>query len=101
MQTPDLVAFENGATRSEEKPRYDLIPDVAIRRLAERFALGARVHGENNWKGGGQKFVQQCKNHLAAHLWDYFQNGNHSDDNLGAILWNAAALCWFEEHPPK
>lgn len=93
--------FENGATRSETGLRYDLVPAVYSERGARRWGLGAVKHGENNWKGGGVSFIVACVNHLEAHLVKFKSQGNATDDNLGAILWNAGALAWFEENKPK
>jgi hypothetical protein len=69
----------------------------AIRRIAQRATLGASRHGDRNWESGGPEFVGATKGHLLAHVVAYLENGNESDDNLGAILWNAAALAYFEE----
>jgi hypothetical protein len=90
--------FENGASRSHHAPRYELIPKAAIDRLAGRLELGAEIHGDNNWRGGGPEFVAQCKRHLVEHLYNYFE-GDKSDDHLAAVICNAAFLCHFESKP--
>lgn len=95
-----LKSFEGNATRTIQKIRYDLLSPcfvAAIRRIATRATLGASIHGDRNWESGGPKFVESTKGHLLAHVLDYLENGNVKDDNLGAILWNAAALVHFEE----
>jgi hypothetical protein len=92
--------FEQGATRSELAERYDLIPKAAMDALARRLALGAKGHGENNWRGGGPGFRKATIAHLMKHLVNYMENGNADDANTDAIICNAAFLCHFEcEYP--
>ena len=92
----ELINTGGGATRSKTNVRFDLIPAQTMNRLAQRFALGAEMHGENNWKLGDWRFVVACFNHLEHHLNKLKQSGNAGDDNLGAILWNATAIGWYE-----
>lgn len=87
--------FENGATRSDLIPRYDLVPKAAIDGMARRLELGARKHGENNWRGGGTLFVAATKNHLIAHVLRYLESGEQED--LDAIGANYAFLAHFRE----
>jgi hypothetical protein len=96
MIKTNAAKFENGASRSHHAPHYDLVPKAAIDRLTKRLELGANIHGANNWKKGGPEFILQCKRHLAEHLFNFLA-GDQSDDNLGAILCNAAFLAYFEE----
>lgn len=94
-------SFEGGATRSVKAERYDLIPPEIDEVLARRFALGASLHGENNWKGGGAEFIAACLNHLRAHYVSLVKNGPlHTDDDIGAMTWNAGVLAWFRVHKP-
>lgn len=93
------AVFGSGAKSSEEQPRIDLIPWAAIRREAERMALGARAHGENNYQQGARDaaFIRDRVNHLLAHALKY-ANGDRTDDHLAAIRANAGMLIWIEEH---
>ena len=93
-------SYEGGATRSNMKERYDLIPKEAIDAIARRLALGAERHGENNWKQGGPEFRKATINHLMKHLLNYMKSGNADDANTDAIICNAAFLCYFEERVP-
>jgi hypothetical protein len=88
--------FSSGAARSERKPRYDLIPGVALRRLANRYRLGAKRFGDNNWKKGGADFVEDVPNHVIEHLF-LWMSGDRSDDHLAAAAWGCFALMYFEE----
>ncbi len=94
--------FEGGSTRSAKPERYDLIPPEVDECLALRYGLGAVKHGANNWKGGGAEFILSCLNHLRGHYVSLLRNGPfHSDDDIGAMLWNAGALAWFRKHKPE
>lgn len=95
-----LTKYEGNATRSALKGRYDLIPREAVDALARRLELGAAVHGEHNWKEGGEEFRRATINHLINHLLDYMENGNTKDANTDAIIANAAFLCFYEKRSP-
>lgn len=90
-----MVTFENGSSRSEARPMYELVPRQAIDAIAERLTLGYRVHGRENWKNGGPLFFAETKRHMAAHMFAYLE-GDKSEDQLSAIITNAAMLCWWE-----
>lgn len=81
-----------GATRSRVLP-FGLVPTVGIRRITQRFALGAIKHGENNWKSSIQKredakvFVQEAWNHAMEHMLKLSEGSDLSDDHIGAIGW--------------
>lgn len=96
----EKAIFEDGSSRSVLNERYDLIPKEAIDALARRLALGARNHGENNWRCGGPEFRKATLNHLVKHLLKYIERGNADDANTDAIICNAAFLCYFEARHP-
>ena len=96
-----IKSFESGAVRSAdgEDARYDLIPPEALRRLAERLALGSKKYGDNNWKKGIP--VGNIVNHLQNHLEKWKLEGCLKDDNLGGLMWGVMALMWYEKHKPE
>lgn len=86
-----MEEFKSGAKRSERKPRYDLIPKVALDRLANRFT-GELIHGIPQYPGdpvanqskptGGALKYGECNwekglptsdviNHIYDHLTSY------------------------------
>lgn len=89
--------FASGATRNsaEGKGRYDLVPPCLIRRLAHRYELGAKEHGEENWKLGMPKGV--IIDSMLRHINQY-REGDQSEDHLAAAAWGLAALMWFDEN---
>jgi hypothetical protein len=93
--------FSSGATSSEKKPRYDLIPMSALQKLAARFAYGAAKHGDLNYRKGWDdpEFIRDRVNHLIEHTLKY-ASGDRSIDHLGAIMCNAAILCDLESIVP-
>jgi hypothetical protein len=94
------AVFEGKSTRSALNERFDLIPQEAMAALGRRMALGAKSHGENNWRAGGVEFRKATINHLMKHLLDYDEHGNANDSNTDAIICNAAFLCHFEAKYP-
>lgn len=88
----------SGARSSEQAPRYDLIPRVALEREARRMAEGAAAHGENNYqKGkGDEAYMQERINHAIEHLLRY-ASGDRSDDHLAAVRANCGMLIWLED----
>lgn len=92
------AVFSSGAKSSVEKPRFDLIPLVALRAVAARFAYGAERHGANNYEKGANDplFVRDRCNHLIEHAMKA-ASGDTSEDHLGAVLCNAAILLRLKE----
>lgn len=87
------AVFRSGASSSEQKPRYDLIPMEALQALAVRFGLGAKTHGDRNYEKGfaDPEFVRDRFNHLIEHAYKA-AGGDRSEDHLGAVMCNAAIL---------
>lgn len=103
--TASFANFPSGAKRSEKiKPRYDLIPSAPLRRLAERYALGADKYGEWNWQRGlsDPQFLKDGFNHIIDHLQkakDSFLLGlqNSLDDDLAGAAWGCFMLMQAQE----
>lgn len=94
-----METFASGAQRSEKKPRFDLIPTVALERLAARLQLGAETYSEYQWQKGLPP--EDTLNHILAHLlhWrDVWRETGQppADDDLAAAMWGCMALMWFE-----
>lgn len=94
-----MVEFKSGAKRSEKALRYDLIPPRALRRLAERYTMGAEKYGDENWKKGllDPEYVKQFEAHLIEHWVRWKLDGCKKDDNLAAMAWGCFALMEAEE----
>lgn len=88
--------FATGARRDvqEGKPRYELIPVSALKRLAELYSRGAVKYGENNFTLGIP--FKRVMASLLRHAFQYLE-GDRSEDHLAGCSWNAFALMYYEE----
>lgn len=89
-------SYDTGMVRDtqEEKTRYDLISHLALKRLADHYANGAKKYKERNWEKGGpvSRFYASMFRHLMA-----WRNGEKDEDHLAALAWNAFCVMHFEE----
>ena len=103
-----MHVFASGAKSTEEKERFDLVPLVAIKAIAQRLGYGASRHGEKNYEKGWNDpvFIRDRKNHAFEHLVHYINGDTTADkdgnvdtpqDHLGAALTNLAMLARLEE----
>jgi hypothetical protein len=92
--------FKTGASRSKLYARYDLISPIGLRRLAERYALGAEKRGDHNWRKGMpmSAIIQHMLHHLTLFQ---LEGGSVSDDHAAAVAWGAIALAENEELRPE
>ena len=98
----ELVDMGTGATRSKMDTAYHMIPREGMDAIARRFALGAKKHGEGNWKLGMPWKVMW--DHVFAHmlkLQERLERGERydpefHDDDVGAIAWAMIAMAYFE-----
>ncbi len=87
------VGFKSGMVRdiADDKPRYDLIPIWALKRLAELYGRGAKKYGDNNWQlaNSGEE-LQRFKGSAWRHFTQYMQ-GDQDEDHMAAIMFNIIA----------
>ncbi len=89
--------FEGGAVRdsAEGKPRYELLPALALRRVANLYAAGAKKYGDDdNWKKS-MKF-RRIYASLLRHAFA-FGEGDTSEDHLAAVCFNSLAIMHYQE----
>jgi hypothetical protein len=88
--------FDSGAIRDTQdgKPRYDLIPPTALRRLAMLYGRGAEKYDEHNWTKGIP--VSRCMASLMRHVYQ-FAMGNRDEDHGAAIIFNVMCIMHYEE----
>lgn len=74
------VEFESGMHRdtTEGKPRYDLIPEPMLTRLAELYARGCEKYGERNWELANSEVEL---NRFKASAWRHFVQWSRNDDD--------------------
>jgi hypothetical protein len=88
--------FATGAVRDRQagKGRFDLLPALAVPRLARHFEKGAAKYGDRNWERGIplSRFLDSALRHLFAYL-----AGRDDEDHLVAAAWNLLAAMETEE----
>lgn len=93
------VSFKSGMVRDvqEHKPRYDLIPLFALKRLAELYGRGAVKYGDNNWQlANSEEELQRFKASAWRHFMQYI-NGEDDEDHCAATMFNLIAHEYTKE----
>ena len=84
-----------GALRdtNEGKGRFDLIPALPLKRLAQLYQRGAAKYGDNNWRKGINlpRYIDSAMRHI-----NDFQAGERAEDHLIAAAWNLFSYVWTE-----
>lgn len=96
LDSGERDVFQTGARRDTQagKPRYDLIPPSALRRVAELYARGAEKYGDRNWQKGIP--INRLYASLLRHIYQWAE-GDNVEDHLAAVIFNAMAIMWTEE----
>jgi len=88
--------FSTGSVRdtNEGKGRYDLLPRIAIERLAQHFENGARKYSCNNWRKGQplSRYIDSALRHTFKLL-----AGWTDEDHAAAAIWNLCAFIHTQE----
>lgn len=99
-----MHTFKSGARRSERMTDYSQIPRPGIKRIAQRFELGEKAYGRNNWKTAlttredAYEFARDAFNHMMDHSLKLGNGLDYpTDDHLGAIGWAVVVLAHIEE----
>lgn len=87
--------FDTGAHRDtqEGKGRYDLIPPVALKRLAGVYERGAAKYGQRNWEKGMP--IGRYLDSALRHVYQYIE-GRRDEDHLAQAFWNLAGAMHTE-----
>jgi hypothetical protein len=88
--------FKTGSVRDTQvgKGRYDLIPPISLRRLAQHYENGARKYGDRNWEKGQP--LSRYLNSALRHLQNILE-GDTSEDHMAAGAWNLFAIIHTQE----
>lgn len=96
----DRTEFETGAVRDmhEGKGRCDLLPPLALLRVARHFEAGAVKYGDRNWEKGipMHSFLDSGIRHLLKYM-----AGQTDEDHLCAAAWNILCALETEEKRPE
>lgn len=92
--------FETGAVRdmAQGKGRCDLLPPLALLRLARHFEAGAEKYGDRNWEKGIplHSFIDSAIRHVLRYM-----AGHDDEDHLCAAAWNLICAMETEEKKPE
>lgn len=87
--------FDTGSRRDvrDGKGRFDLLPCLAMRRLAQHFEKGANKYAARNWEKGQplSVYMDSALRHAFA-----FLGGQRDEDHLIAAVWNLMCLAETE-----
>lgn len=88
--------FPTGARRDTQtgKPRYDLIPSLALKRIAIHYSKGCEKYGERNFEKGINN--SRCLASLERHLHE-FKLGDTTEDHLSALAFNVITIIFNQE----
>ena len=88
--------FKSGAMRDvdDNKPRYELIPVEALKRVAMLYTAGAKKYSEDNWRKGMP--YRRAYASLLRHAFA-FSEGNTAEDHLASVIFNAMAIMYYQE----
>lgn len=88
--------FSTGAVRDTQngKGRYDLLPVVALERVAKVYQRGAEKYDERNWMKGMplSRFMDSALRHLMQ-----YAEGRRDEDHLAQAAFNVLGLIHTEE----
>lgn len=88
--------FQTGSVRDTRsgKGRYDLLPPIAIRRLAQHYENGARKYGERNWEKGQP--LSRYADSALRHIYSWLEEKDE-EDHLAAAAWNLLSIIHTEQ----
>lgn len=96
----ERTAFDTGAVRdmAQGKGRCDLLPPLALLRLARHFEAGAEKYGDRNWEKGipVHSFIDSAIRHVLRYM-----AGHDDEDHLCAAAWNLICAMETEEKMPE
>jgi hypothetical protein len=82
-----MEQYTSGAIREnkEDKPMFECISPIVMKRLAQVFTKGAKKHGKRNWEKGLplSSFFASMKRHLNS-----VELGLMDEDHAAQALWN-------------
>ena len=88
--------FVTGAVRDRQagKGRFDLLPALAVTRLARHFEKGAAKYGDRNWEQGIplSRFLDSALRHLFAYL---------RAGTMRTTSWPPPGTCWRRWRPTR
>lgn len=91
------AAFGTGSVRdgAPGKGRYDLVPPMPYKRVAQLYERGCEHYGERNWEKGQplfKSYIRAAESHL-----QQIKMGEMTEDHCAAVVWNIFGYMWTLE----
>lgn len=96
--------MKDGLKYDEGKLRFDLIPPIALRALAQVYTMGAEKYDDNTWQNLENfypRYLAALHRHLNAHQLGEIKDPESGLYHLDHALWNLVALRWKMEEDAK
>lgn len=77
---------------ADDKPRFDLIWQPGLLRLAELYTRGAKKYGPRNWqRANSPEELERFKASAWRHFYDWVNDLNTEEDHASAVVFNLFA----------
>lgn len=88
--------FGSGSVRDtrEGKGRFDLLPPLALYRIAGVYERGATKYGDRNWEKGQP--IMRYYDSAMRHMMNWLE-GRDDEDHLAQAAWNLLGMLFTEE----
>lgn len=96
--------MKEGKKYDEGKLRFDLIPPIAMKALAQVYTFGAEKYDDNTWQNLENfysRYMAALHRHLNAHQLGEIRDPESGFYHLDHALWNLVALRWKMEEDFK
>lgn len=87
-------SYDSGMVRDVQrgKPRFDLIPDDCLYRLANLYARGSEKYGDRNWElADSKEELERFKASAFRHFMAWKSGQDTGEDEAIAAVWNIFA----------
>ena len=92
-----------GMKSDDGKLRFDLVPPLALKVLAQVFTMGSKKYDDNSWQNlenFEQRYLAALHRHLNAHQLGEIKDPESGLYHLDHAMWNILALRWKLEQGP-
>lgn len=86
-----------GLKDDKGKLRFDLVPPIILKALAQVFTFGAKKYEDNSWQeleDFEDRYMAAAHRHLSDHQLGELRDEESGLYHLDHVLWNIAALRW-------
>ena len=97
----DSLRPSGGLKFDAGKLRYDLVPPLAIKGIAEILTFGARKYAPNSWQtvpNGESRYIAALMRHFEAYRSGEDYDPESGKSHLAHCLCNITFLMWFQQN---